>query len=253
MTEEIGDDEGGVLHRAAHGDELYGGGTDPAALTRPRPSRRTLTVIVTPIIVLVTIGTVGNAIHPALLKSHPMWLVAMEPRTRYLLLVANKDVALVPFVVVAVIRKLLSDPLFFLLGFLYGDNAVAWVERRFDNNSGMVRRIERLFRRAAPVMVFLFPGPLVCVLAGATGMSVPAFAVFNVVGTVVAVVFYYYLAGTIKGPLDAINNFYSHNFKWLLVLSVLLTVYWLWDQRRKGNMTSLADAEAQLEGDGPAA
>jgi membrane protein DedA with SNARE-associated domain len=245
MTEQIGDDEGGVLHRAAHGEELYDAA---AAEARPRPSRRTLTLIVAPIIVLVSIGTIGNAIHPALLKSHPMWLVAMEPRTRYLLLVANKGVAFAPFVIVAVIRKLASDPLFFLLGYLYGDNAVAWVERRFDNNSGIVRRVERLFRRAAPVMVFMFPGPLVCVLAGATGMKIRTFAFFNVIGTFVAVVFYYRLARSIKGPLDAINNFYSHNFKWLLVLSVVLTLYWLWDQRRKGNTTSLADAEAQLEG-----
>jgi membrane protein DedA with SNARE-associated domain len=222
--------------------------SNPRPEDRPRPSRRTLTLIVAPIIVIVAIGTVGNAIHPALLKNHPMWLVAMEPRTRYLLLVANKGVPLVPFVVVAVVRKLLSDPLFFLLGFLYGDNAVAWVERRFDNNSGMVRRIERLFRRAAPVMVFLFPGPLVCVLAGATGMRIATFALFNVVGTFVAVTFYYYLAETIKGPLDAINGFYSKNFKWLLALSVLLTLFWLWDQRRKGRMPSLSEAEDALEG-----
>jgi membrane protein DedA with SNARE-associated domain len=209
-------------------------------------------MIVAPIIVLITIGTIGNAIHPALLKRHPMWLVAMEPRTRYLLLVANKGVAFVPFVVVAVIRKLASDPLFFLLGYLYGDNAVAWVERRFDNNSGIVRRIEKLFRRAAPVMVFLFPGPLVCVLAGATGMRIRTFAFFNVVGTFVAVAFYYRLAESIKGPLDAINDFYSRYFKWLLVLSVALTLFWLWDQRRKGKLLSLSEAEEALEGDSPA-
>lgn len=218
-----------------------------------RPSRRTLTLLLIPIITIVVVGTIGNAIHPALLKSHPMWLLAMEPRGRYLLLVANKDVALVPFVIVAVIRKLLSDPFFFILGHLYGDNAVAWVERRFDNNSGMVRRIERLFRRAAPVMVFFFPGALVCVLAGAAGMSVRAFAFFNVTGTFVVVIFYYLVAGTIEGPLNAINDFYSNNFKWLLIVSVGLTLFWLWDQRRKGKMPSLATSEEELERGEPAA
>lgn len=196
---------------------------------------------------------IGNAIHPALLKNHPMWLVAMEPRTRYLLLVANKDVAFAPFLIIAVVRKLLGDPFFFVLGHLYGDNAVAWVERRFDNNSGLVRRIERLFRRFAPVMVFLFPGPLVCVLAGATGMRVATFVICNVLGTVVAVTFFYFLAESIEGPLDWINDFYSDNFKWLLAVSVSLTLLWLWDQKRKGKMpTSLAEAEDQLEGDSTA-
>ena len=247
MAEEISDDEGSVLHRASHGGELYDAVTEPA-----RPSRRTLTLILVPIIAIVATGTIGNAIHPALLKSHPMWLVAMEPRGRYLLLVANKDVALAPFIIVAVIRKLLSDPFFFLLGHLYRDNAVAWVERRFDNNSGIVRRIERLFRRAAPLMVFFFPGPLVCVLAGATGMRVATFVLCNVVGTFAVVTFYYYLAGTIEGPLNWLNDFYSDNFKWLLAISISLTLLWLWDQRRKGKMPSLTESGAELEGDAPA-
>lgn len=223
--------------------------TDPRPVPRDRISRRTLTLILVPIITLTVVGMVGNAIHPALLKSHPLALIAMEPRTRWLLLVANRDVAFVPFLAIAVVRRLASDPLFFLLGHLYGDNAVAWVERRFDNNSGIVRRIERIFRRAAPVVVFLAPGPLVCVLAGATGMRIRLFAICNVVGTFVAVTFYYFLAGTIEGPLDAVNRFYSRHFKWLLVLSVALTLVWLWDQRRKGKMLSIDDAEEALEGD----
>ena len=239
----------GVAGAQPPSDTREGRPAEEAVDERPRPSRRTLTLILVPIIVIVAIGTIGNAIHPALLKNHPMWLVAMEPRGRYLLLVANKDVAFVPFLVIAVIRKLLSDPFFFLLGHLYGDNAVAWVERRFDNNSGLVRRIERLFRRAAPVMVFFFPGPLVCVLAGATGMRVASFVFFNVVGTFAVVTFYYFFAGTIEGPLDAINGFYGDNFKWLLVISVALTLLWLLDQRRKGKMPTLSEAEQALEGD----
>lgn len=214
-----------------------------------RPNRRTVTLIVAPIIMLITVGTIGNAIHPALLKSHPLLLVAMEPRARYLLLVANKNVQLAPFLFWAVARRLSSDPLFFLLGHLYGDNAVAWAERRFDNNSGIIRRVERIFRKAAPVVVFLFPGPLICTLAGATGMSIPLFAVCNVVGTFCSVTACYYLAETIKGPLDAINRFYSRYNKWLLALSILFTLYWLWDQRRKGRMPTLEQAEEELAGE----
>src|SRR5205807_5996474 len=116
-------------------------------------------------------------------------------------------------------------------------------------NSGMVRRIERIFRRAAPVVVFLAPGPLVCVLAGATGMNIPVFILCNVVGTVVAVTGFYYLAAQIKGPLDAFNRFNNRYWKWLLAASILVTLYWLWDQRRKGRGSwSIAEAEAALEG-----
>lgn len=221
--------------------------------TPPRPSRRRLVLIVAPIIVIVAVANIANATWSPLLKSHPLWLIAGEPRMRFLLLVANKGVPLLSFVLIATVRRLLSDPLFFLLGHDYGDNAVTWAERRFDANGQFIRRIEKAFRRAAPVVVFFFPGPLVCVLAGATGMSVPLFWFCNVVGTLTVVTFSYYLAGTIKGPLDAINRFNSKYSKWLLVISIVLTVFWLWDQRRKGRGVTLSDAEKQLSGDEPAA
>ena len=218
---------------------------------RPAPSRRTLTAIVAPIIVLLIIGTVGNAIHPALLRTkggHPLLLIAMDPVTRWLLLTADR-LPLLPFFIVAVVRRLISHPLFYLLGRLYGDNAVRWAEHRFDNNTGLIRTTERLFRRGAPVMVFLVPGSLVCVLAGATGMAPWTFAILNVVGTMASTVAIYFLAQQIKGPLDAVNRFYGHYYKWLLALSIVFTLYWLWDQKRKGKMPSLEATERELEGD----
>ena len=74
-------------------------------------------LIVVPILAVVALGTLGNALHAPLLKEHPLWLVAMEPRNRFLLLVAEK-VSFWPFLVVATVRRLASDPLFYLLGHL---------------------------------------------------------------------------------------------------------------------------------------
>src|SRR3712207_2085635 len=109
-----------------------------------RPSRRKLTLIVTPIIVLIAIGTIGNAIHPTLLKEHPLWLVAMEPRNRWIVLVANK-VSFWPLLVVGTIRRLLGDPLFYLLGYLYKDRALRWAERQFEEIAPVIRGIERVY------------------------------------------------------------------------------------------------------------
>jgi membrane protein DedA with SNARE-associated domain len=207
-------------------------------------------MVVTPIIFLVLLSTVGNAIHPALVKNHPLWLLAAEPRNRWVILVADK-VSFWPLFVIATVRRLLSDPLFFLLGHMYGDRAVRWAERRFDGGTGVIKLVERLFHRAAPVLVFLFPGPLVCVMAGATGMNVIVFAVLNVVGTMVTVFALYEFASVVRGPVDAINRFYSHNFKWLTIISVAVTLLWFLNQFRKGKseVQSLAHLEAELEGD----
>jgi membrane protein DedA with SNARE-associated domain len=220
---------------------------------RPRPSRRTLTLIVTPLVAIFAMSTFGNAIHPQLLNSHPLWLIAMEPRLRYLLLVANKvqdtDKAFLPFLVIAVGRRLLSDPLYYLLGHLYGDAGVRWAEKRLGEGGMVIRFVERWFGRAAPVMVFCFPGPLVCLMAGATGMSVPMFITLNLVGTFAAVTLSYYAAGVIKGPLDAVNNFYAHNGRWLLVVSVVITLGWVVMQQRsgKGELRSVSEIERELE------
>jgi len=223
-----------------------------ANLDTPRttPSRRRLTLIVTPIIVLVLISTVGNAVHPALLKDHPLWLIAADPRARWVLLVADR-VSFWPMYTLAVVRRLLSDPLFFLLGYLYGDRAVRWAERRFDSGTGVIKLVERLFQRAAPVLVFLFPGPLVCVMAGATGMSIPAFAALNIIGTMSTVFALYEFAGLVRGPVNAVNDFYSHNVKWLTIVTIVITLLWFLNQFRKGKseVQSLTNLEQELEGD----
>lgn len=225
---------------------------DATSPQRPPPSRRTLTLIVGPILAVVVIGTLGNMFHPRLLNDHPLLLVAMEPRNRYLLLVAEK-VSFVPFLVVATIRRLVSDPLFYLLGFLYGDNGVRWVERKLGDTAGLVRGMERGFAKAAPVMVFLFPGAIVCVLAGATGMSLPLFLALNVSGTLTVVTLLYRFAEFFDGPLGAVNRFYADNNKVLTILSVVFTVVWLVQQRRQGKseLGSISSIEQELERDGP--
>ena len=214
---------------------------------RPPPSRRTLALVVGPILAVVAIGTLGNMFHPALLRDHPLWLVAMEPRNRFLLLVAGK-VDLVPFVAVATIRRLSSDPLFFLLGSLYGDAGVRWIERRVGDDVGIMRATERGFSKAAPLMVFAFPGAVVCVLAGATGMSPVLFLVLNLLGTVVVVTLVYEFAEAFDGPLGAVNRFYEHHTWLLSLVSIAIVGLWFLAQRRRGRseLRSIATIEMEL-------
>lgn len=229
-----------------------GGGSvtalDATSPAPPRPSRHTLAVIVGPILAVVALGTLGNMFHPALLRDHPLWLVAMEPRNRFLLLVAGK-VDFVPFLVVATVRRLISDPLFFALGALYGDTGVRWAERRLGDDIGVVRAIERGFSKAAPLMVLLFPGAIVCVLAGATGMSPVVFLALNLAGTLTVVTLLYRFAEVFDGPLGAVNRFYGSNTRLLTAVSIVAVVAWLWSQRRRGksDLRSISAIEKELD------
>ena len=215
---------------------------------RDRPSRRTLALIVFPILVVRVIGNLGNAFHPTLLNEHPMWLVAMEPRNRYLLLVAEKGVDFVPFILLATIRRLSSDPFYYLLGALYGKAGIRWVEHRLGDSGTIIKPIEKGFAKAGPVFVFLLPGAIVCALAGATGMSLPVFIALNVLGTVSMVTAMYYGADLISGPLSAINGFYGDYGKWLTIASVVITAFFFLGQSRKRDtFQSLDEIERELE------
>src|SRR5262245_57700716 len=111
------------------------------------PARRTLWLIITPIIVLVIAANVGDALAPSLVDRHPLWLLALNARNRNLVLVTNQ-LDPIPYYVVGTFRLLLSDPLFFVLGSLYGDAAVTWMERKAPTYGRFMRAAERYFATA---------------------------------------------------------------------------------------------------------
>lgn len=203
-----------------------------------------------PIVVLIAIGTVANASTSWLAAHHPLALIALEARNRNLLLVANR-VDLLPFVAVGVLRRMVSDPLFFLLGHLYGQDALRWAERRLGGGDRLVALTERGFRRASGVMVFLFPGALVCVLAGVSRMRPAAFLALNFAGTLTAVTVLRAFAGVLEAPLEQLLEWNERNVKWVTAALVASVVAWLWWQHRRGTGELRAVRELADELDAP--
>ena len=67
-----------------------------------------------------TIATIGlAALAPTLVDTHPLLLIAMNARNRNLALTTNL-LDPIPYYVVGFTRLVISDPLFYLLGFFYG-------------------------------------------------------------------------------------------------------------------------------------
>jgi membrane protein DedA with SNARE-associated domain len=198
--------------------------------TRRRPS---VAVLVAPIVVLGIAATVATALTPALAAKHPLLLIALEARNRNLLLA--REVDFVPYVVVATVRRTLTDPLYFLLGHFYGDAVVRWLERK-GGGGPAVRAIERFFARASYPMVFLFPGALVCALAGSTGMRPSVFLALNIAGTIAAVLVLRRFGDVFGGPLDALLDFFNRNVVWATAVTVALVAAWLLWQRRRGGL-----------------
>jgi membrane protein DedA with SNARE-associated domain len=226
------------------------------AQERPKPSRRALVLLVAPIVVLSAMGTIASAFTPALAAHHPLLLISLDARNR--MLVLAREVALPQFVVVAVLRRILSDPLFYLLGRFYGDGAIRWLEKKGGGGS-LVTFTEKLFARAGYPMVFLFPGAIVCALAGATGMSPVGFIVANLAGTLTSVFAVRLFSNALASPVDAVLGFFDRHLVATTSVTVTLVVVSLVLNRVQGRLDpSLddlergSDVEQGVEADGEA-
>jgi membrane protein DedA with SNARE-associated domain len=198
---------------------------------RGRPSRIKLRLLVAAIVVTATAGTIATALTGPLATRHPLLLIVLDARNRNLILA--RHVSLVPFLVVGTFRRVLSDPLYWLLGWWYGDRAIRWLEHK-GGGGVLVTFTERVFTKAAYPMVFLFPGVAVCSLAGATGMPFIPFLIVNVVGTLTTVSVLR-LSGDLLGrPVDAVLGLFSRHVVATTVVTVSLVVVSLVLNRLQG-------------------
>ena len=222
---------------------------DDASATSPRRlSRRTLSLIIGLIIVLVIGGLVGDALAPTLVNEHPLWLIALNARNRNLVLVVNQ-VDAVPYYLVGTFRLLLSDPLFYILGYCYGDTATKWMERQAPTYGRFMRTAERWFGFAAYPLVFIAPNNYICLFAGAAGMSIPVFLTLNISGTIFRLWIIQVIGNIFDKPIDAVLGFIQDYRIPLLVVSFALVGFTVWNERRQGEteITGLRHLEDELE------
>jgi len=113
--------------------------------------------------------SVGAALAPYLAVHHPLLLIALNPWPRHLILVAPHT-PLVPFVAVAALRGLLSCVVSFEVGLRYGPQGVRLFERKSPRIGSFLRHFERIFARAAPLFLFVSPGPMTSSLSAMAGI-----------------------------------------------------------------------------------
>ena len=197
-------------------------GDEPAEAdeeARPKLPRRKLVLIVAPIVVLAIVGTVTTALTPALAARHPLLLILLEARNRNLILA--REVDFWPFLLVATLRRTLTDPLYFLLGWYYGDAAVRWLEVKAGLQD-YARLMEKIFRKASYPAVFFFPGAVVCALAGVVRMRFLVFMAVNLAGTLTAVISLKLFGNVFARPVEAIVGFFDRNLIVTTAISIAL-------------------------------
>lgn len=227
-------EDGGPLRTGRHPDR--------------RPSKRAVTLVAIPIIALIVCTNIGDATAPTLVDTHPAWLIALNPRNRNLVLVTNYLDAWA-YYGVATARLLASDPLFFLLGWWYGDAAISWMEKRTRTWGTSLRRAEGWFSKAAYPLIFAAPNQYICLFAGAAGMPVAAFFAVNIAGTIFRLYLIRRFGGVFEGPLDGIVEWIGDNRGPLLVVTVALTLGSFLFEARRGEteVSAIANLDDELE------
>jgi membrane protein DedA with SNARE-associated domain len=219
----------------------------PGDHPRHPPSRRTLALLVTPIIFLIIISYIADLLTTTWAPEHPLALMALSSRDRILVLTTNQLDAL-PYYTVGTLRLLLSDPLFYLLGFFYGERAMSWMERKTPTYGGYMRTLEKWFGKASYPLVFIAPNNFICLVAGAAGMPVSIFFFLNVTGTLARLWLIRVIGSAFDAPIESILDFFARYRLQLFILSLIAIGFTVWNENRlgKGQINAIRDLEEEL-------
>jgi len=127
-------------------------------------------------------GKAGDILAPTLLVDAPLTLLILNSNDLHLALTCN-SVKRLPWLLVGTLRRLAEDPVCFLIGFWYGEDAMRWLTNRSPDLSNKVAKAQNLFRRASYLAVVFEPGMVICFIAGASKMSLVLFFTLNILGT----------------------------------------------------------------------
>jgi len=220
---------------------------DPSRrLARTPPSPHTLKLLVAPVVLLVIATNVANVLWPTLQEDHPLLLIALSSINRYLILVSD-DLDALSYYTVGTLRLLVSDPLFFLLGYWYGDRALAWMERKSPSYGTMLRRAQHWFGKAAWPLVAIMPNNFICLFAGAAGMRLGVFFALNLTGTLVRLYLIRVLGATFASPIDAFQDVVAEYRWWFIAASAVLVAFSLrGETARGGEIDALIHVDEEL-------
>lgn len=197
-----------------------------------KPSVRVLVIAAA---VLTLAGGLGATFLPALLTHSPLGLLALSPLYRHMVLVATR-VDFLPYMLVGVPARMLGSVLGYVVGVTYGEQAIVWMERRWRRMGRFVRVLERWFERAAPLLLFAWPGPLFCSLAGAAGMPAWLFLVLATLGQALQLAIAYHLGGVLAPWLAPIVKFFGdYTLSATLAFVLIALLYYRWRRPRWRN------------------
>lgn len=199
-------------------------------------------------------GWAGDLLLAAIVDNNPLALIALNPRNRNLALAAPQIDA-IPYYTVGFIRLVASDPLNFLLGYWYGDRALAWVKRRSRTYGPFVDNASEGFKKYALPLIFAAPNNIICMLAGATGIRIRTFVALNVTGTIARLYLVRQFGEAFSGEVTSVVDWIGRYRTPILIISAIGVAWTIFGEFRGDNseLKSLIDLEKDPEAESSSA
>lgn len=189
----------------------------------------------------------GDIFWSGIAEDKPTLLIILSARSRNLVL-AVPNMAFAAFFLIAFVRLLATDPIYFLLGYWYGDRAIAWTERRSRTYGPIVRDIEKWFGTWAYAFIVFMPNNIISALSGAAGIRVRTFFALNMTGTAIRLVLVWKLGEAFESPINKVLGGVSSYQKPIMIVSALLVAWTIFGEFR-GNNGELSSLRDLTEGD----
>jgi hypothetical protein len=214
------------------------------------PADRRLTLLGTAVGISFVVANLGTGFSAKLVNSHPAILLALSSRNRHLLLVKGTGIGIVPFTLIPLVRLGGVALAYFLLARDYGEKGKAYMEREAGGLPGTVLWAERVFDKVGPSALILFAGSqLAWLMAGLRRISVKTFVIFEAIGILVRVVFFWFLGERFKPQIESFLKVIG-KFTWPLTGLLIATVIYQTSKSMK-RMEAQQAKKTSSEGDTP--
>jgi membrane protein DedA with SNARE-associated domain len=193
--------------------------------TTPAPTPRTGPIWVVLFVSLVVCTNVAAAVWAKLDNEHPLQLLLLSSRNRYLVVTAPSVSGFLPWALVGALRLLVAAVVCHMIGRCYGDRALRWFWRFLGMPQEQVSKFEQQIARAEWFVVPFFVGSnIVWALTGAAGTTWKKLMPMFAIGITARLALLWWLADQFEEPLDDFINWTNKYQVWIIVISVSIVV-----------------------------
>ncbi len=175
-------------------------------------------------VVLVVCSNVAAASWARLAKPHPLGLLWLSSRNRFLVITAPSS-HVVPWALVGAARLFVAAIVCHMIGRCYGDRALRWFWRFLGMPPEQVAKFEQQIAKAEWFVVPFFVGSnIVWALTGAAGTSWKRLAPMFAIGAAARLALLWWLADAFRSQLTSFITWTSRYQWWIIGGSVVFVV-----------------------------